>query len=178
MLSDADVERAANAAVVLLDANTGQTCISVERVYVEAPVYDDFVAGHREARAAPGRRAGRDGRRRRDDVPAQVDIVERHVEDAVAKGAKVLIGGQRGSRAGHWFEPTVLVDVDHTMEMHARGDVRPDAADHGVADAEEAIRLANDSPYGLAPRSSPATSRAARRSRGASRRARRASTTR
>ena len=113
--------------------------------------------------------------------PPQVDIVERHVEDAVDKGARVLIGGQRGhdGEIGYWFEPTVLVDVDHTMECMREETFGPTLPIMKVADAEEAIRLANDSP--LRPGRLGVLQgrrRAARRSRGASRPAPSASTTR
>jgi acyl-CoA reductase-like NAD-dependent aldehyde dehydrogenase len=152
VLSDADLERAANAAVYYSMLNTGQTCISIERVYVEAPVYDAFLA-----KVTDKARALRHG------VPAgpgsvevgamthapQVDIVERHVQDARAKGAQVLVGGQRGARAGQWFEPTVLADVSHDMAIMREETFGPTLPIMKVADAEEAVRLANDSPYGL-----------------------------
>ena len=96
--------------------NGGQTCISIERVYVEEPVYDEFVAKVTEKVRAL--RQGRPAGPGTVDVgsmtfPPQIDIVEGHVEDAVAKGAKVLVGGHRASGEGYFFEPTVLVDVDH-----------------------------------------------------------------
>ena len=154
VLADADVERAANAAVYYAMLNGGQTCVSVERVYVEAPVYDEFVAKVTEkARALRNDRSTGPGTA---DVgsmtfPPQVDIVERHVRDAVDKGARVVVGGERGheGQGGHWFEPTVLVDVDHTMECMREETFGPTLPIMKVADAEEAIRLANDSPYGL-----------------------------
>jgi acyl-CoA reductase-like NAD-dependent aldehyde dehydrogenase len=152
VLSDADLERAANAAVYYSMLNTGQTCISIERVYVEAPVYEQFVA-----KVTDKARALRHG------VPTgpgsvevgamthapQVDVVERHVEDARARGARVLVGGARGARAGQWFEPTVLVDVDHDMAIMREETFGPTLPIMKVADADEAVRLANDSPYGL-----------------------------
>jgi len=152
VLSDADLERAANAAVYYAMLNTGQTCISVERVYVEAPVYDAFVA-----------KVTAKARRLRHGVPAgpgsvevgamthapQVDIVERHVEDARSKGARVLVGGAREARPGQWFEPTVLADVDHDMTIMREETFGPTLPIMKVADADEAVRLANDSPYGL-----------------------------
>ena len=154
VLADADVERAANAAVYYAMLNGGQTCVSVERVYVEAPVYDDFVAKVTEkARALRNDRST--GPATADvgsmTFPPQVDIVERHVRDAVDKGARVLVGGERGheGQGGYWFEPTVLVDVDHTMECMREETFGPTLPIMKVADAEEAIRLANDSPYGL-----------------------------
>ncbi|HEV3002157.1 MAG TPA: aldehyde dehydrogenase family protein [Solirubrobacteraceae bacterium] len=153
VLEDADLERAANAAVFYSMQNGGQTCISVERVYVEEPVYDEFVAKVtekvRELRqgvpAGPGSV----------DVgaitfPRQMEIIEDHVEDAKAKGARVLVGGHRKDGPGHFFEPTVLVDVDHTMKAMTEETFGPTLPIMKVRDAEEAIRLANDSKYGLA----------------------------
>jgi acyl-CoA reductase-like NAD-dependent aldehyde dehydrogenase len=154
VLADADLERAANVATWGGMQNGGQTCISIERVYVEEPVYDDFVA--KVADKVGALRQGRpDGGPGTVDVgamtfPPQVDTVEAHVKDAVAKGARVLVGGHRGSGAGHYFEPTVLVDVDHSMEIMTEETFGPTLPIMKVADAEEAIRLANDSPYGLA----------------------------
>ena len=152
VLADADVERAANTALYYGMFNGGQTCISVERVYVEAPVYDEFVAKVTEkARAL---RQG-DGPSGSVDVgsmtfPPQVDIVERHVEDAKAKGARVLVGGSRGTHdGGYWYEPTVLVDVDHTMSAMMEETFGPTLPIMKVRDEEEAIKMANDSPYGL-----------------------------
>jgi acyl-CoA reductase-like NAD-dependent aldehyde dehydrogenase len=152
VLSDADLERAANAAVYYSMLNTGQTCISIERVYVEAPVYDAFVA--KVTDKARALRHGSPAGPGSVEVGAmthgpQVDIVERHVEDARAKGARVLVGGARGGRAGNWFEPTVLADVDHDMAIMREETFGPTLPIMRVADADEAVRLANDSPYGL-----------------------------
>jgi acyl-CoA reductase-like NAD-dependent aldehyde dehydrogenase len=152
VLRDADLERAANAAVFWSMQNTGQTCISVERVYVEEPIYDQFV--DRVASKARELRMGTPGAFGSVDVgsfinPPQIDIVEEHVRDAVEKGARVLVGGHRGTGEGAFFEPTVLVDVDHTMECMTEETFGPTLPIMKVADAEEAIRLANDSPYGL-----------------------------
>jgi acyl-CoA reductase-like NAD-dependent aldehyde dehydrogenase len=156
VLSDADVERAANTALYYGMFNGGQTCISVERVYVEEPVYDEFVAKVTEKARALRQGSGGPGSA---DVgsmtfPPQVETVERHVEDAKAKGAKVVVGGHRGQKSdpthpGYWFEPTVLVDVDHTMECMTEETFGPTLPIMKVRDEEEAIRLANDSPYGL-----------------------------
>ena len=81
--------------------------------------------------------------------PPQMDIVEGHVQDAVAKGAKVLIGGHKREGDGIFYEPTVLVDVDHTMKAMTEETFGPTLPIMKVRDAEEAIRLANDSSYGL-----------------------------
>src|SRR3954466_2929785 len=120
VLSDADLERAANAAVYYSMLNTGQTCISIERVYVEAPVYDDFV--QRVSGKVKALRQGAPGGPGSVDVgavtfPRQLAAVARHVEDARARGARIVVGGRREDRPGHWFEPTVLVDVDHDMAI-------------------------------------------------------------
>jgi acyl-CoA reductase-like NAD-dependent aldehyde dehydrogenase len=152
VLSDADLERAANAAVYYSMLNTGQTCISIERVFVEAPIYDAFVA--RVTEKARALRHGTPAGPGSIDVGSmtfgpQVDIVERHVEDARARGAKVVVGGHREDRPGHWFEPTVLVDVDQDMAIMREETFGPTLPIMKVADADEAVRLANDSPYGL-----------------------------
>jgi acyl-CoA reductase-like NAD-dependent aldehyde dehydrogenase len=152
VLSDADVERAANAAVFYSMQNGGQTCISIERAYVEAPVYDEFVAKVTEK--ASKLRQGVPAGPGSVDVgavtsPPQMEIIEDHVRDAVEKGAKVVVGGKRGPGPGWFHEPTVLVDVDHTMKAMTEETFGPTLPIMKVADAEEAIRLANDSPYGL-----------------------------
>ena len=75
--------------------------------------------------------------------------MERHVDEARERGAKVLTGGHRGRDKGYWYEPTVLVDVDHDMACMREETFGPTLPIMKVADAEEAIRLANDSEYGL-----------------------------
>jgi acyl-CoA reductase-like NAD-dependent aldehyde dehydrogenase len=154
VLADADVERAANSAVYYSMLNGGQTCISIERAYVEAPVYDEFVAKVTEkARALRNERPAGPGSTDVGSItfPPQVDVVDRHVQDARDKGAQVVVGGARGhdGQGGYWYEPTVLVGADHTMDIMREETFGPTLPIMKVADAEEAIRLANDSPYGL-----------------------------
>ena len=150
--ADADLERAANAAVHYSMQNAGQTCISTERVYVEAPIHDEFVRLVTDkARAL---RQGAPGAAGSVDVgavthPPQSDIVERHVNDAVSRGARVLTGGSRRDEHGHYFEPTVLVDVDHSMDCMREETFGPTLPIMKVKDADEAVRLANDTPFGL-----------------------------
>jgi acyl-CoA reductase-like NAD-dependent aldehyde dehydrogenase len=153
VLADADLERAANAAAFYSMQNGGQTCISVERAYVEAPVYDDFVRRVTEKvgslRQGPPRGPGSV------EVGAvtfdkQIEKIEAHVDGARAAGATVLTGGRRREGAGRFYEPTVLVDVDHSMECMTDETFGPTLPIMKVADAEEGIRLANDSSYGLA----------------------------
>jgi acyl-CoA reductase-like NAD-dependent aldehyde dehydrogenase len=150
--ADANLDRAANAAAFYSMNNGGQVCISVERCYVEAPVYDEFVTkvteNIRKLRQGPPGDPGSV------DVgavtfPPQLEIVQEHVQDAVAKGAKVLVGGHARPAPGRFFEPTVLVDVDHSMKIMREETFGPTLPIMKVADTEEAVRLANDSVYGL-----------------------------
>jgi acyl-CoA reductase-like NAD-dependent aldehyde dehydrogenase len=153
VLDDADIDRAANAATFYAMNNAGQVCISTERAYVDEAVYDQFVAkvtdNVRKLRQGESHGPGEA------DVgavifPPQLDIVEDHVRDAVDKGARVLTGGKRAEGAGRYYEPTVLVDVDHTMKCMTDETFGPTLPIMKVRGAEEALRLANDSPYGLA----------------------------
>jgi acyl-CoA reductase-like NAD-dependent aldehyde dehydrogenase len=152
VLRDADLERAANSAVWNGFANGGQICISVERVYVEEPVYDEFVGKVVEKTQAL--RQGKPGAMGSIDVgavtfPPQADIIESHVNDAVEKGARVLVGGKPGPGPGRFFEPTVLTEVDHSMLCMTEETFGPTLPIMKVRDAEEALRLANDTRYGL-----------------------------
>jgi acyl-CoA reductase-like NAD-dependent aldehyde dehydrogenase len=153
VLRDADLERAANAAVYYAMSNGGQICQAVERVYVEEPVYDQFV--NKVVENARALRQGRPGAAGSVDVGAvtfepQLDIIDRHVRDARDKGAKVLVGGKpQGDGGGRFYEPTVLVDVDHSMAIMTEETFGPTLPIMKVRDADEAMELANDSRYGL-----------------------------
>ena len=154
VLRDADVERAANGAAFYSMQNGGQTCISVERVYVEEPIYDDFVSRVTE-KVRNLRQGDPGGGMGTVDVgavifPPQVDVIDDHVKDAVEKGARVTTGGHSRTDRGRFYEPTVLSDVDHTMKAMTEETFGPTLPIMKVRDAEEAVRLANDSPYGLA----------------------------
>ncbi len=152
VLDDADVDRAVNGALWGGFFNSGQVCTSVERVYVQDGVYDTFVSKLTDkARAL---RQGIDGVAGDNEVGAmandtQVGIVASHVDDAVDRGAKALTGGAAGARGGSWYAPTVLVDVDHGMRIMREETFGPTLPVMKVRDADEAVRLANDSPYGL-----------------------------
>src|SRR5687767_7625657 len=151
VLADADLERAANAATYYSMQNGGQTCISVERVYVEAPVYDEFV--DKVTRKVAALRQGASSGPGTVDVGAvtfgpQLDIVERHVAQAREAGARVLTGGAGRDERGRFYEPTVLVDVDHSMACMTEETFGPTVPIMKVRDADEAVRLADDSEYG------------------------------
>ena len=152
VLSDADLERAANAAVWGGMQNGGQTCISVERVYVESSAYEPFVA--KVVEKVRKLRQGAPTGPGSVDVgavtsPDQFEILEEHVRDATAKGAELLTGGRRGPGPGRFFEPTVLTGVDHSMKVMNEETFGPVLPIMRVEDADEAVRLANDSNLGL-----------------------------
>jgi acyl-CoA reductase-like NAD-dependent aldehyde dehydrogenase len=151
VLADADLERAANGIAWGGMFNSGQACVSVERVYVEEPVYDEFVAKLTDK--VSRLRQGQDDDRYRVDVgamatAAQRDIVRRHVDEAIAGGARLTTGG-RPTGVGTFFQPTVLADVDQSMSCITEETFGPTLPVVKVADEDEAIRLANDSNYGL-----------------------------
>lgn len=149
----ADIERAANAAAFGGLLNTGQICLSIERVYVEEPIYDEFVDRLR-ANVERLRQGPDDGRGYAAELgamtsQAQTEIVADHVEDARSAGARVLTGGRRKEGPGDWYEPTLIANADHSMKVMREETFGPVIPVMKVRDAEEAVRLANDSPYGL-----------------------------
>ncbi len=152
VLEDAPIDRAVAGAVWGALYNCGQACISVERAYVHETVYEEFVTKLVDQVSAL--RVGIDTDHSFTNevgalvTPAQVDIVECHVNDAVAKGARVLVGGVR-REPGNFFMPTVLVDVDHSMACMNEETFGPTLPVMKVHSEDEAITLANDSPYGL-----------------------------
>lgn len=151
VLADADLDRAANGVAWGGMFNSGQVCVSIERVYVEAPVYDQFVA--KLADKVRDIKQGQEASGYTFDTgamatDAQRDIVERHVDAATAAGAKVLVGGKPTGQ-GTFFQPTIITDVTQDMTCVAEETFGPTLPVIKVADEEEAIRLANDSRYGL-----------------------------
>ena len=152
VLSGANLDRAANAAAWGGMMNSGQICMSVERIYVEEPAYDRFV--EKLCAEVDGLRQGADGPEHGADVgsmtsPNQTAIVESHVAEALEAGARALTGGRRRPGEGDYYEPTVLVDVDHSMAVMRDETFGPVVGVMKVRDAEEALWLANDSRYGL-----------------------------
>jgi acyl-CoA reductase-like NAD-dependent aldehyde dehydrogenase len=154
VLDDAELERAANAAVHYSMQNAGQTCISTERAYVDESVYDEFVAKVTEKVRAlrQGNPQGGPGSVDLGAIifPPQLDIIESHVKDAQEKGATITVGGHVKRDGGLYFEPTILTDVDHSMTCMTEETFGPTLPIMKVSGDEEAIRLANDSLYGLA----------------------------
>jgi len=147
---DADLERSAAGAVYGAFANAGQICTSTERVYVMDEVADEFTRKVLEKTAAL--RQGPEGE---SDVgamidAAQLDVIEEHLADARRRGAKVLTGGRRNPTwPGLYFEPTVLTDVTHEMQIMREETFGPVLPIMRVRDESEALALANDTRFGL-----------------------------
>ncbi|MEO8501327.1 MAG: aldehyde dehydrogenase family protein [Vicinamibacteria bacterium] len=149
--ADADLERASSGIVWAAFLNAGQTCASVERVYVEEAVADAFIA--KVIDKAKAIKVGDPLDANTDMGPLTMErqraIVEAHIADARAKGARIETGGVRPEGAGHFYSPTVLTNVDHSMAIMRDETFGPVLPIMRVSSLEEAIRLANDSPYGL-----------------------------
>ena len=149
--ADADLVRASNGAVFGAMMNSGQFCSSTERVYVVESVAEEFI--RRVVDKVKTLKLGTSGDFDLGPIiwPNQLEIIERHVQDAVAKGAKILTGGKRAHETGKLFyEPTVLVDVTHDMALMREETFGPILPIVRVRDENEALRLANDCVYGLA----------------------------
>ncbi|HEY0320910.1 MAG TPA: aldehyde dehydrogenase family protein [Pyrinomonadaceae bacterium] len=152
VLEDADIETAAHAAVWGAFANSGQACASVERCYVQSSIAPQFIDRVVELTRALKQSANVD---EAPDIGSmsserQLENVEKHVNDALAHDARVLTGGRRlPEMSGSFYEPTVLVDVDHTMQVMCEETFGPVLPVMTFDSDAEAIRLANDSVFGL-----------------------------
>ena len=148
---DVDVEKAAAGIADGAFYNTGQSCCSVERIYVHEKLFERFV----EAFVAEVRKFKRGDPA--DDATyigpltraPQLKVLEAQVKDAVKKGARVLVGGKRAKGPGNWFEPTVLVDVDHSMAVMREESFGPIIGLMAAKDDAQAVELMNDTAYGL-----------------------------
>lgn len=145
--ADADVEAAARAAVYGALTNAGQTCISIERAYVAAAVYERFIDRVVDL-AREVRLGGGDADIGPMTMPAQPDIVRAHVRDALDRGARALVGGPDAVE-GNFVSPTVLVDVTDDMLVMREETFGPVLPIMRVADADEGVQRANASRYGL-----------------------------
>lgn len=146
---DADVQAAADGALWGGMSNAGQTCAGVERVYVADRVYDDFI--DKVTQAARTLRAGEDAAAHYGPItmPKQVDVIRRHVTDALDRGGGALVGGIESIRAP-WVDPVVLVDVPADAPVICEETFGPIVTITRVRDHQEAVQLANESAYGLA----------------------------
>ncbi|MGW5618351.1 NADP-dependent succinic semialdehyde dehydrogenase [Streptomyces sp. NPDC003877] len=151
VMPSADVDRAAEVAVTARVQNTGQSCIAAKRFIVHADVYDAFAE-----RFAAGMRALKVGDPLSDDTEVGplsseqgLRDVEELVDDAVRGGARVLCGGERPEGPGWYYAPTVLAGITREMRIHREEAFGPVATLYRVADLDEAVLVANDSPFGL-----------------------------
>jgi succinate-semialdehyde dehydrogenase/glutarate-semialdehyde dehydrogenase len=134
----------------------GQICIAVNRIYVQREVYPAFVARFVESarRLTWGEGIAQDVDLGPMCTQKGVKTVQLHVDDAVAKGAKLSCGGKSpvvpGYENGNWYEPTILAEADHTMLIMQEETFGPAVGVMPFDTLDEAIRLANDTPYGLA----------------------------
>jgi succinate-semialdehyde dehydrogenase/glutarate-semialdehyde dehydrogenase len=152
VLADADVGKAAAGAVHACFSNSGQLCVSIERIYVHTDVHDSFLAafaaGAKRIRMAPG--PDWDIGMGSLTSAAQLERVDGHVRDALAKGAQLITGGRRRPDLGPLFyEPTILTGVTVDMLMAREETFGPVVAVYRAADDDEAVALANDSDFGL-----------------------------
>lgn len=131
--------------------NNGQSCCAVERIYVHERVFDQYVDAFRNEVSAwkkgkPTEEGVYFGPLTRKD---QIRVLEEQIQDAVKKGARILLGGRRGHTKGYYFEPTILTDVNHQMDIMREESFGPVIGIMKVRDDDEAIRLMQDSEYGL-----------------------------
>ncbi len=152
VFDDADLDAAVDGAIASKYRNTGQTCVCANRLLVQAGVYDAFAT---RLAAAVGKLAVGDGLKGATDQgplidQAALDKVEEHVADALAHGARVVTGGKRHALGGTFYEPTVLADVTPDMKVAGEETFGPVAPLFRFETEEEAIRMANDTEFGLA----------------------------
>jgi acyl-CoA reductase-like NAD-dependent aldehyde dehydrogenase len=146
---DADVRAAAKAAAWGGVSNSGQTCVGVERVYVVEPVRDEFLTALRKELDGIKAGAANDADYGPMTMPSQVDVVRRHVADAIEHGGTALIGGLNSIRAP-FIDPIVLVDTDESSAAVQEETFGPTLTVRTVRDVDEAVTLANGTRYGLA----------------------------
>jgi succinate-semialdehyde dehydrogenase/glutarate-semialdehyde dehydrogenase len=152
VFDDADLDAAVAGAIASKYRNTGQTCVCANRLLVQAGVYDAFAT---RLAAAVGKLAVGDGLKGATDQgplidQAALEKVEQHVADALAHGARIVTGGKRHALGGTFYEPTVLADVTPDMKVAGEETFGPVAPLFRFGTEEEAIRMANDTEFGLA----------------------------
>lgn len=150
VFADADLDKAVDAAMTAKFATSGQDCLAANRMLIEKPVYREFCA--RFAEKVKALTVGR-GLNDPDIGPLMheraVEKQVQHVEDAVARGARVLVGGRRSAEGARYFEPTVLADVDPSSLIFHEETFGPVAAIASFETEAEALERANDTEYGL-----------------------------
>jgi succinate-semialdehyde dehydrogenase/glutarate-semialdehyde dehydrogenase len=152
VFDDADIEAAVKGAIANKFRNAGQVCVSVNRFYIHNAVYDRFTQ-----QLAAEVNALKVGNGMEEGVivgplieASAVEKVEQHVKDAVAKGGKLLAGGERHALGGNFWQPTVITEAHEGMQLAQEETFGPVAACFRFDDEEDVIRRANDTPFGLA----------------------------
>ncbi|MCC7327119.1 MAG: NAD-dependent succinate-semialdehyde dehydrogenase [Burkholderiales bacterium] len=152
VFDDADLDAAAEGAIVSKYRNAGQTCVCANRLFVQDGVYDAFAA--KLAQRVKALKVGPGTEASVTQGPlinaAAVAKVEEHVTDATSRGAKIALGGKRHALGGNFYEPTVLTDVTPDMKIFSEETFGPVAPLIRFRDDAEAVRLANDTEFGLA----------------------------
>lgn len=152
VFDDADLDAAVEGAMASKYRNTGQTCVCANRILVQDSVYDDFA--ERLGRAVSALKVGQGTEDGVNQGPlidmAAVEKVESHIQDALEKGAKVAVGGSRHERGGTFFQPTLLTDVNPDMMVANDETFGPVAPLFRFETEAEAIKMANDTEFGLA----------------------------
>jgi succinate-semialdehyde dehydrogenase / glutarate-semialdehyde dehydrogenase len=146
--ADADLDAAASACVWGGLTNAGQTCVGIERVYVAAPVYDEFLGKIVERAQRLNVGAGEGADIGPITMPSQIEIIRRHIEDAIARGGRAVVGGAEAVQPPY-VKPTILVDVPEDAAAVQEETFGPTLTVTRVRDAEEAVRLTNGTGYGL-----------------------------
>ena len=151
VFDDADIDAAVRGAMASKFRNTGQTCVCVNRFYIQDGVYDAFVSRLTEAVGAMRVGNALEGETEQGPLinEAALAKVEQHVGDALEKGAKLLCGGRRHAQGGTFYEPTVLAEANPQMLIACEETFGPVAACFRFRDEAEVLELANDTPYGL-----------------------------
>ncbi|SFE56794.1 NAD-dependent succinate-semialdehyde dehydrogenase [Alteribacillus iranensis] len=153
VLDDADIDKAVQGTLASKFRNSGQTCICGNRIYVHARIYDEFVT--RFTAAVEDLKLG-NGMDQGVNVGPLINLdgvekVQNHVQDAVEKGAEVTTGGSKAEDIGpNYYKPTVIKDVNHDMIVMSEETFGPVAPIQKITSDEEAVKLANDTPFGLA----------------------------
>jgi succinate-semialdehyde dehydrogenase/glutarate-semialdehyde dehydrogenase len=152
VFDDADLNAAVEGAIACKFRNMGQTCVCANRIYVQAGIYEDFLGRFTEAVKALKVGNGFDEGVTQGPLinMSAVEKVEAHIADAVKRGAKVVLGGKRHKLGGTFFEPTVLRDVAADSQLTCEETFGPVAPLISFKNEEDAVRLANDTPFGLA----------------------------
>ena len=152
VFDDADLDAAVEGAIASKYRNMGQTCVCANRLLVQSGVYEDFAA--RLSQAVSGMSVGNGMQEGVAQGPLidmnAVEKVEEHIEDALAKGARVVVGGGRHELGGTYFKPTVLADVTPGMKVAREETFGPLAPLFRFEEEDEAIAMANDTEFGLA----------------------------